>query len=105
MPGTSWPGLSFPRTPQHGRTGVLVLLGKGILAMGDPRGAGGLTLPHFHDDFHGARLADPSFPVLQPIQRPVGSGCKKREGALGGFLGRLVPRFPHLPKAFAAVRT
>lgn len=47
-----------------------------------------LTLPHFHDNLHGACLADPSFPVLQAIQRPIGSGCKKREGALGtGVLG------------------
>lgn len=39
---------------------------------------GGLTLPHFHDNLHGACLADPSFPVLQAIQCAVGSGCKKR---------------------------
>lgn len=35
-----------------------------------------LTLPHFHDDLHGACLADPSFPVLQAIQCPIRGGCK-----------------------------
>lgn len=54
---------------------------------GRPQGAEGLTLPHFHDNLHGARLADSSFPVLQAIQRPIGSGCKKREGALGRVPG------------------
>lgn len=50
---------------------------------GRPQGPGALTLPHFHDNLHGACLADPSLPVLQAIQRAVGSGCKRREGMLG----------------------
>lgn len=65
--------------PQHSRSGAFAR--QRPRGDGRPQGAEGLTLPHFHDDLHGARLADPSFPVLQAIQCPVGSGCKKREGA------------------------
>lgn len=35
------------------------------------------VLAHFHDDLHGARVADSALPVLQPFQGPVGRGRNK----------------------------
>lgn len=50
-----------------------------------PRAPAQLTLSHFHDDLHGARLAHTAFSVLQALEGPIGRGCKERGKKASGL--------------------
>ena len=43
-----------------------------------------LTLPDFHDDFHGSALAHASLPVLQALDRSIGGRWRGGGGMEGG---------------------